>query len=239
MGLAKHLVIKPIKAGDAAKVVKALHYSGKTAASSRLHFGVFLDGQCGGAIQFGDPIDKRKLLGLVSGTSWNGMLELNRMALADWLPANSESRALSVCFRIIRASYPQIEWIVSFADATQCGDGTIYRAAGFILTGIVKNKTLYRLNSGEVIADLVTRQRWNESTRRRLGFKLGETFSQFRDRVGAKCIPGHQLRYVYFLAPAARSRLTVPEIPFSEIERRGCRMYRGKRVGSADSGTSG
>lgn len=38
-------------------------------------------------------------------------------------------------------AYP-IEWVVSFADATQCGDGTIYRASGFLLTGIRENKTV-------------------------------------------------------------------------------------------------
>jgi hypothetical protein len=39
--------------------------------------------------------------------------------------------------------------------------------------------------------------------------------------------------------PTARERLTVPIIPFSEFERRGAGMYRGKpRAGSADGGTS-
>jgi len=44
----------------------------------------------------------------------------------------------------------------------------------------------------------------------------------------------------YFLDPTARERLTVPILPFSEIDRRGAGMYRGKpRVRSADSGTPG
>ena len=45
---------------------------------------------------------------------------------------------------------------------------------------------------------------------------------------GAKPLSGFQLRYIYFLNPAARSRLTVPVLPFSEIERRGAGMYLGK-----------
>lgn len=56
---------------------------------------------------------------------------------------------------------------------------------------------------------------------------------------GWKPKAGFQLRYIYFLDPTARERLTVPIIPFSEIERRGAGMYRGKpRAGSAASGTS-
>jgi hypothetical protein len=55
---------------------------------------------------------------------------------------------------------------------------------------------------------------------------------------GWKPLHGFQLRYIYFLDPTARDRLTVPILPFSEIERRGAGMYKGKpRVVSADSGT--
>ena len=67
---------------------------------------------------------------------------MNRLAFTDMLPRNSESRALGIALRMIRKHYPHIEWIVSFADACQCGDGTIYRAAGFILTAIKINKDL-------------------------------------------------------------------------------------------------
>lgn len=45
---------------------------------------------------------------------------------------------------------------------------------------------------------------------------------------GFKPIPGFQLRYVYFLDPTARERLTVPVLPFSEIDRLEAGMYRGK-----------
>ena len=40
---------------------------------------------------------------------------------------------------------------------------------------------------------------------------------------------GFQLRYIYFLDPTARDRLTVPILPFSEIDRRGAGMYKGKQ----------
>ena len=49
------------------------------------------------------------------------------MAFSDRLPRNSESRALAIAFKMIRKHYPHIEWVISFADGTQCGDGTIYR----------------------------------------------------------------------------------------------------------------
>ncbi len=50
---------------------------------------------------------------------------------------------------------------------------------------------------------------------------------------GAKPLRGFQLRYVYFIDPSARERLTVPILPFTEIARWGAGMYLGQsRAGS-------
>lgn len=46
---------------------------------------------------------------------------------------------------------------------------------------------------------------------------------------GFEPLPGFQLRYMYFLDPAARARLTVPILPFSAIDAAGARMYRGQQ----------
>jgi len=227
VGDAKNIIVKPIAAHDANKIIRKLHYSGKVAVTSRLHLGVFVGNRCGGAMQFGDSIDKRKTLGLVKDTHWRGCLELNRLAFADWLPRNGESRAIAYAMRFIKKTYPWIEWIISYADGTQCGDGTIYRASGFALTGINKNTTMWRLPTGEVIADIITRQVWNESTRKKIGFNMGESWKGYAARVGAVRLPGFQLRYIYFLDPTAKDRLTVPILPFSEIEKRGAGMYKG------------
>lgn len=46
---------------------------------------------------------------------------------------------------------------------------------------------------------------------------------------GWKPKAGFQLRYIYFLDPSARGRLTVPILPFGEIDKRGAGMYKGKQ----------
>jgi hypothetical protein len=238
MGKAKEIRVMPISAKDANSIVKRVHYSGKVVNNSQLHLGVFLDGRCGGAMQFGPSLDKRKIQGLVSGTLWNGFIELNRMAFADWLPRNSESRALGFAFRWIRKQYPHIEWIVSFADGTQCGDGTIYRASGFVLTGIKKNSEIYMFEDGTCHAKSTFMDGANGGgvLNRKYGFKEGEGDSRFVRRIGALKLPGFQLRYIYFINKSARARLTVPILPFSEIEQKGAGMYKGKpRAGSKDS----
>jgi hypothetical protein len=232
---AKDIRVAPIAAADARALIRRLHYSGKVDPRSSLHLGVFLGGRLEGAMQFGPSMDKRKTLGLVPGTAWNGFLELNRMAFGEALPRNSESRALAVAFRLIRKAYPHIEWVVSYSDATQCGDGTIYRAAGFLLTGIKQNSTIYRLPSGERVAKIVLEPGFSPnsgagSLKARLGVRGGESASAYLRRVGAERVQGFQLRYVYFLNPAARERLAVPVLPFDKIDAMGAGMYRGERV---------
>lgn len=223
---AKNIIVKPISSHDANKIVKSCHYSGKVVPNSQLHFGVFLNGKCGGAMQFGPSMRKDLIQPLVKGTGWNGFIELNRMAFADWLPRNSESRAISVAMRLIRKSYPHIEWVISFADGTQCGDGTIYRASGFILTSIKKNSEMViDPRNGSIMATMAAYHKGYAS----------EISNWER-------VPGYMLRYIYFLNPAARSRLTVPILPFSEIQRRGAGMYKGqpiKRGESIDNDASG
>lgn len=206
---AKDIIVKPITSAAAESVVKRIHYSGKTAAISQVHLGVFLKDKLEGVMQFGPPIDRRKLLPLVEGTKFNDFLELNRMAFSDVLPRNSESRALSIAFRLIKKHYPSIEWIVSFSDGTQCGDGTIYRASGFVLTAIRKNTTIKRLADGSIAASHGTSK---------------------KDFSGAKTLDGYQLRYIYFLNQEARRRLTVPIIPFSKIDEIGAGMYKGQSI---------
>ena len=236
MGEAKRIEIKPISRQDADRIVKALHYSGKVVNNAQLHFGVFLDGRCGGALQFGPSLDKSHLQGLVAGTGWNEFIELNRMALADWLPRNGESRALAVCFRLIRKKYPHLKWVVSFSDGTQCGDGIIYRAAGFALTQIKTNSTLWQLTDGRVVSNVGI----NTSGRAKkiMGMAPDENATGFLRRTGAIPLKGFQLRYLYFLDPTARDRLTVPILPYSAIEAAGACMYKGvSRVSSVASDT--
>lgn len=214
---AKNLIVKPITAASAVRVVRRFHYSGKTVPNSQIHLGIFWNGRCEGAMQFGPPMDKRRSIGLVKDTRWNGFIELNRMAFSDRLPRNAESRALAVALRMIKKHYPHIEWVLSFADATQCGDGTIYRAAGFALTAIKKNRTIIRLADGTITSALTMTKRQH--------VVANKGRSAIPD--GAERIKGFMLRYVYFLNPAARSRLTVPELPYSEIEKQGAGMYKG------------
>lgn len=323
MGEAKDIILRPISAGEANALVKRVHYSGKVVQNSQIHIGVFYQGNLEGAMQFGPSLDKRKIQPLVRDTLWNEFIELNRMAFTDVLPRNSESRALAIAFKLLRKHAPQLKWIVTFADATQCGDGTIYRASGFVLTAVKSNGQLYRLPAPENIDearlkaaglgdnDVAVLRAWLTSITpgrgesavmhcmtakfhpfpsqregngelvdhkltvedrppkapslegaphaHKMSLQGGRPTSALLSEVkqimrrvtngatsadrlfslmGGYPAEGYQLRYIYFLDPAYRERLTVPVLPFEKIDEIGAGMYRGqKRSSSANEAT--
>jgi hypothetical protein len=218
MGRAKEIIVKVIPAKIAHEFVKKHHYSGKIVPNSTLHFGAFLDDKLHGVLSYGNPMDKRRVMPLVTPSLWNEMLELNRMAFDDYLPKYSESRCIAISIRLLKKNAPHIKWILSYSDGTQCGDGTIYRASGFVLTGIKENKTILNWN-GKIIADKTL----NTSTYKKLGFSASAA-----KRDGATPLNGYQLRYIYLIDKSCKINASI--IPFDKIDELGAGMYKGKKI---------
>lgn len=212
MGRAKEIIVKVIPAKIANEFVKQHHYSGKVVPNSNLHFGCFLDGALHGVLSYGPSINKKGTINLVENTGWNNFIELNRMAFDDYLPKYSESRCIAITIKLIKKNAPQIKWIISFADGTQCGDGTIYRASGFSLVSIVDNSSL-RKNpiTGELIHIIQAHH-----------LKISTEFRKWEP------ITGKQLKYIYLIDKTCK--ITVPILPFSKIDELGAGMYKGERV---------
>lgn len=240
MGLAKEIEVKVIPSKIANPFIRKHHYSGKIVNNSSLHFGAFLDGKLHGVLSYGPSLDKSKMLGIDDGTGWNEFLELNRMAFDDYLPRNSESYCIAKTIRLIKKNAPQIKWIVSFADGCSCGDGTIYRASNFVLTAIKENYNLVLLPNGEKIHKMTLES--NPTTPRpELGGKSyyditgGKfDFKKYVSAVNGQILKGYQLRYIYFIDPKCRKKLTVQEIPFSAIDEIGAGMYKGEKIKQSD-----
>lgn len=237
MGRAKEIIVKVIPSKLANDFVKKHHYSGKVVQNSVLHFGCFLDGSLHGVMSYGSPLDKRKVLPLVQPSLWNEMLELNRMAFDEYLPKNSESRCIAVSIKLLKKNAPHIKWILSFSDATQCGDGIIYRASGFVLTQINTNVNTCKLTDGSVIHKMTLESNPTQKRKELNGKSYYELtggkydFKKYVDSVNGEILVGFQLRYIYLIDKTCK--ITVPIIPFSEIEKAGAGMYKGQKKQSA------
>ena len=242
MGSAKDLIVKVIPSKVAVPFVKEHHYSGKVVNNSNLHFGVFYEGRLHGVMSFGPSLDKSKIQGLVEGTGWNEFIELNRMAFDDVLPRNSESRAISIAMKLIRKNAPQIKWVISFADGCQCGDGTIYRASGFVLTGYSSGSMwklpgfLAKINGGSVAHRMKVQDKCSALSRYILERTHGKnlTMEKYVEQFGGEILEGKMFRYIYFIDKTYRDRLTVPIVPFSKIDEMGAGMYKGEKVTHAE-----
>ena len=219
MGRAKEIIVKVIPAKIANEFVKKHHYSGKVVPNSTLHFGCFLDNKLHGVMSYGCSMQKSSIIGLVQPCLWNEMLELNRMAFDEYLPKYSESRCIAISIKLLKKNAPHIKWIISYADGCQCGDGTIYRASGFVLTGIKQNTTMLLMPNGQIMADKTL----NNSNYKTIGQSAG-----YWKKNGAKPIEGKQLRYIYLIDK--NCKITVPILPFSEIDKQGAGMYKGKKI---------
>jgi hypothetical protein len=239
MATAKDIVIKVIPSSVANPFVRRVHYSKTVMNTSRLHFGVFYNQNLHGVMSYGCPLDRSKVLGLVVDENgqpapWNDMLELNRMAFDDVLPRNSESRAISISIKMIRKNAPHIKWLLSFADGTQCGDGTIYRASGFKLTGFSSGSMwllpdyLIQLNGGLKTAHRMKIQNKSSPISKWILGQTGGKNIQVEEcvkRFGGTLLDGYMLRYIKILDD--RYHLAVKEIPYSAIQEKGAGMYKG------------
>ena len=234
MGRAKDIIVKVIPAKIANEFVRKHHYSGKVAATGLIFFGAFLDNKMIGVAQWGRPINKYLHLHLVENTKWNDFLELNRMVFDDYLPKYSESRCIAISIKLIKKNAPQIKWIVSYADAIQCGDGTIYRASGFYLTSIKKNTELYKIND-KVYHTLTLCSARPSIAQKEMRKKTGQETGSVKKLVksmGGETMDGKQLRYIYLIDKTCK--ITVPIIPFSKIDEMGAGMYKGEKITMAE-----
>lgn len=231
MSIVKDIVIKSIDSASARKFVVRWHYSGKFTNNSQIHFGAFLNGKLEGVLQFGPSIDKRRMAKNL-GIGFNEALELNRMAFSEALPKNSESRCIAICLRILKKTYPHLKLIISFADACQCGDGTIYRASGFKLHSYKKNNSL--LDASDVKIQMYHGEnKLKVVAKKSLDDHYDNNGRYLSSILKLKPIEGYQMKYLYFFDKTLESRFKfIDHIPEQ------VRMYRGKRASSVESGTS-
>lgn len=240
MGGAKEISIKIIPVQTANEFVIKHHYSGTVTHTVLLHFGVFIHGVLHGVMQFGGPMAKNTVIGLVVDANgepapWNDMLELNRMAFDDVLPKNSESRAIAIAVRLIKKYAPHIKWLLSFADGCQCGDGTIYRASGFMLTGFSQGgmwelpDNLVPIAGKRVVHRMSVQNKSGDFSRWILSQDGGQNHQMeyYVEKYGGRLLDGYQLRYIKILDPAYH--LAVPELPYSAIQAKGAGMYKGEK----------
>lgn len=119
------------------------HHYLHRAAPIQYAFGLFLkeSNELVGVCTFAVPLSPG-LRNMICGEEYSKeVIELNRLVLLDKLPKNTASWFISSIFRM---NIIDRDIVVSFADTAQGHEGTIYKAANFIYTGLTdKKKDMY------------------------------------------------------------------------------------------------
>ena len=133
----------------------------------------------------------------------------------------------------MRQNAKHIQWIVSFADGTQCGHGTIYQAANFTLSQIKENTNMIQLPDGSIKTNMSLRPEINKEMIKD-GFTSVTKWLNVK-KPGWQKLDGYMYRYVYFLTKKARKRYNGEFIPYSKIKELGISMYKGQWVDKEDA----
>lgn len=223
---AKDIILKPIDSKKANEFVKKHHYSWKVVNNSQLHFGVFINNILWWVMSYWPSTDKSKLIWLIEWTERNEFIELNRMAFSDLLPKNSESRAIAISMKLLKKKAPHLKRIISFADGCQCWDWTIYRASGFELTQVNKNKSssIIKLPNWDIIATLQLRKWW--WYRKDMTMKWYSNYLEYlnKEHNWWFALDWYMLRYIKHIKPNLKRNYEI--LPYSKIQDMWAWMYK-------------
>lgn len=183
------------------------HYSHRVVNNSYLHLGVYLKGDLAGVMQLGYALNPLRVSHVVRDTPRGGMLELNRMWLADWAPHGSESRALAQMVRFVRRALPAVAWIQSFADE-RCGAGGVYQAANFLYLG--SHTARFWELDGVAYHQILASPSANGGLR-------GQYLQSYMHRAVPRT--WRQFRYIFLVKSNIRRRLVMRPQPYPKLDR--------------------
>lgn len=146
------LVIRPVEKQLAKSMIVENHYSHKWNESfGIINFGIFRENsdKCLGVAVFGRMMNSHSFRSISDDLEKNDIVELNRLWVDDCLGHNAESLFIGACFKILRAEYPHIKAVQSFADG-RLGCGTIYKATNFKYFGVHKTSFYENKITGEI-----------------------------------------------------------------------------------------
>jgi len=139
----KNYKVEKIKRIECENYILNIHYA-KRWPSISFAYGLFLNDVLCGVITYGTPPSAPLRRGIAGDEYINNILELNRLCLLN-NKKNEASFLISKSLKLLPAN----KIIVSFADTSQGHEGTVYKAANFIYTGLSAKRTDWKLKGAE------------------------------------------------------------------------------------------
>lgn len=192
---------------EAAKyAVMNWHYSRRMPASKVNTIGAWENGQFIGTVVFG----------LGANANIAGPFRLSRLTICELARValrrhgSQVSRIVTIAVRMIRARYPKLGAIVSYADPAQGHAGGIYQAMGWSYLGISQKSTAFLTPTGELVhkRTVSASGHTNMFGKRSLCYRY--------DQCTKVAIPGKH-KYMLPLDPEVRARIESMSKPYPKI----------------------
>ena len=189
------LLFRQISEKTLNNIVTEFHYAHRPVPVSWA-FGAYFNNICIGVISYGKPASRSVCVGVCGKENADRVYELNRLWMNDVCPKNSESRFIGWTLRILRAVKPSLI-LVSYADTAQKHLGVVYKATGWIYTGLSDKRP-----SGDISIP---------GTHSRHGRKNPEAVKIERTQ---------KHRYVFFIDSQDKLKLRWPVLPYASGDSR-------------------
>lgn len=203
----KRFTVRDMDINECKEFIIKNHYSKKVYQASTDHFGIYIENNLVGALQYGFAMNPASFNKIAKNTKQNEYKELNRMFLQDDVGENAESECISSSIKLLRAKYPKLRWIQSFADERCKLNGCVYQAANFTYYG--EHKSRFWFYDNEWFHDsILTDGRQSQTPK---GRKLRSNFDKLQPHIF------RQFRYIYWMKPRFKRDCLLKEMPFPKL----------------------
>jgi len=146
-------LVKSVPKPVGRQFIKKHHYTGGCGKAA-MTWGMYdqHSGELLGVIAFQTPISENVRRSIFGEGHENKVTELHRMAIKDAAPHNAGSWFISRTLDQLKDHKPHLKAVISFADATEGHDGTVYQAANADYYGTSRKTTYYRTPDGQLKA---------------------------------------------------------------------------------------
>lgn len=204
----RDMTVGPVAVADAQEFARRYHYTG-VGNNLNWRWGLWHGAVLHGIVAYNLPT-RRTCASVFGAEHEHRVWHMGRLILSDASPRNSESRLIGGSLRAIRAEYPDV-WAVLTYAATDVGHlGYVYQATNAIYTGVGGDLNYY--------IDLAGQRRGTHLDGRRVGPERAEAMGWTRHAGGVK----H--RYVYVLGSKSQRRhrmslLRLSQFPYPKANR--------------------
>lgn len=179
------------------------HYSRTMPVGKLVTVGLWEDTEFRGAVLFGRGANPN--LGAPYGLEQTECVELVRVALREH--STPVSQVVAKALKVLRATSPGVQLVVSFADTAHGHHGGIYQAGNWVYTGKLTSPPSVLYNG-----------KWTHSRALRqsgFGTVVGAAKLSKKEQAALPHRPGSQkLRYLYPMDRATRKRLQPLALPY-------------------------